>query len=119
MMSTNKPSAALEDELESVLIAAAGDTVLWKCERYTVVGRGASGSLWQKHTALNQEALLTNDPVLLCLDRDERKILIPERETRIILTSPRYVMERILGHLSQKGAIDWGQVEDTVGECEP
>lgn len=105
----------LEDVLEAILISAAGDTILWKNEKYTVVGRAISGALWQKHTALNPEALGCGGPVLLCVDKDEHKIFIPEGESRIILTNPRYVTEKILSYLEKKGAIDWDQLDETYG----
>ena len=103
----------LEDRLEEILISAVGDTVLWQNEKYTVAGRASSGALWQKHaTALNPEALDCGGAVLLCIDKDDRKIFIPEDETRIILTNPRYVMEKILEYLEEKRAIDWDQLDE-------
>jgi hypothetical protein len=108
------------EELEGMLITAAGDTVVWQGKKYTVAGRANNGTLWAVGSAQNPDVLASEGPILLCLDEQENRFFIPEREINILSTNPRYVIERILAYLDKKGAIDWDQLDfddgHTVGD---
>lgn len=111
MPKSSDVKSMIEDVLEDLLISAVGDTVLWQNEKYTVAGRAHPGRLWLGHTGRNADALATDAPVLLCLDQKGERVFVPEAETRIVATNPRYVMERLLSYLDKKGAIDWDQLD--------
>lgn len=106
----------LLEAIESTLITAVGDKVLWRGRRYSVAGRSPSGRMMTPSDACNPEVLDCEGPVLLCLDPDDRAFFIPESDVKILTTSPRYVIERVLSYLDGRGAVDWTILDDDRDE---